>query len=216
MLTGKELGDAIAKAIELKKVKKADVATEFGVKAPSVSGWIKTGRISKEHLDKLVTYFSDVVGPEHFGINFDVNVTQAPDIQPAIPLISSVQAGTWAEIIDNFQPGDADEWLNTTTKHSGSSFALKVSGESMKNPGSRYSFDDGDIILVDPEKPYHNGSLVVVRLNGDKKATFKKLIIEEGKMYLKALNPDWPDPIIPMTDEAQICGVVFEKIVRFP
>lgn len=68
MLTGKELGTAIDEAIRLKGVKKADVAREFGIKPPSVTGWVQTGRIAKEHLGKLVEYFSDVVPPAHFGM----------------------------------------------------------------------------------------------------------------------------------------------------
>ena len=68
MLTRKELGPAMDEAIRMKGVKKADVAREFGVKPPSVTGWIQTGRIAKEHLGKLVEYFSDVVSPSHFGM----------------------------------------------------------------------------------------------------------------------------------------------------
>lgn len=68
MLTGQKLGEALASAIQMKGVSKADVARAFGVKPPSVQGWLKNGRISKEHIEKLLTYFSDVVGPEHWGI----------------------------------------------------------------------------------------------------------------------------------------------------
>ncbi len=69
MLTGKELGDALADAIRKKGVSKAEVARHFGVTPPSVQDWIKYGRISKIHLQTLLTYFSDVVGPEHWGFN---------------------------------------------------------------------------------------------------------------------------------------------------
>lgn len=68
MLTGKELGDAIAEAIRLKGVSKASVARHFGVKPPSISDWIKRGTIDKARLDELFIYFSSVVGPEHWGI----------------------------------------------------------------------------------------------------------------------------------------------------
>ncbi len=67
MLTGKELGDALADAIKKKGVSKAEVARHFGVTPPSVQDWIKFGRISKIHIQPLLTYFSDVVGPEHWG-----------------------------------------------------------------------------------------------------------------------------------------------------
>ena len=68
MLTGKELGAAIARAIELKGVPKTAVADHFGIRGPSIYDWIKHGRIGKQHLNELVAYFSDVVGPEHWGI----------------------------------------------------------------------------------------------------------------------------------------------------
>ncbi len=68
MLTGKELGDALRAAIEKKKVTKKAVADHFGVKPPSVQDWMNFGRIGKKHLNELVSYFSDVVGPEHWGI----------------------------------------------------------------------------------------------------------------------------------------------------
>lgn len=71
MLTGKQLGAAIAEAILKKGVKKADVARHFNVSPPSVQGWCDTGRIGKERLPELWTYFSDVVGPSHWGLRQD-------------------------------------------------------------------------------------------------------------------------------------------------
>lgn len=83
MLKGKELGVAIKQAIDLKIASgaianKADVARHFGIKAPSVYDWIKKGSISKDKLVKLWDFFSDVVGPEHWGI--DSGVYQAAKI----------------------------------------------------------------------------------------------------------------------------------------
>lgn len=69
MYSGEKLGQALAEAIQKKGVKKADVARAFGIKQPSISDWIKSGRIGKQHIDKLVEYFSDVVPPSHFGIH---------------------------------------------------------------------------------------------------------------------------------------------------
>lgn len=68
MLTGKELGAALEAAMERKQVRQHHVAAEFGIKQPSVSEWIKYGRIGKRHIPHLVTYFADVVGPEHWGL----------------------------------------------------------------------------------------------------------------------------------------------------
>lgn len=67
---------------------------------------------------------------------------------------------------------------------------------------------NGEIIFVDPEVEARNGSCVVVRQNGNSEATFKQLIIDGSQKYLKALNPNWPSPIIEMLPDATICGVV--------
>lgn len=69
MLTGKELGAAIGEAIRIKGVTKASVARHFHIKPPSISDWISRGTIDKAKLDELFAYFSDVVGPEHWGIS---------------------------------------------------------------------------------------------------------------------------------------------------
>lgn len=139
------------------------------------------------------------------------NVEPAPDIQGQIPLISWVTAGKWAEVIDIYQPGVADEWLPCIKKHSNRTFALRVKGMSMYNPMGKHTYSDGDIIFVDPEKDAVNGSRVVVRLEDSKEATFKQLVIEGEKMYLMALNPSWPDRIIEVNGNATICGVVIGK-----
>jgi SOS-response transcriptional repressor LexA len=72
-------------------------------------------------------------------------------------------------------------------------------------------FHEGDLIFVDPSVIPDHGKFVVVRLEQSNEATFKQLIIEEGKQYLKALNPDWPNRIIEVDEEATICGVIVFK-----
>ena len=98
---------------------------------------------------------------------------------------------------------------------SSKTFALKVRGISMYNPAQRESFQDGDIILVDPDRPADNGSLVIAMLEDTNESTFKKLYIEDGKYYLKPLNPSWQPQLIELKDATKICGVVFEKQVDF-
>ncbi|MDI9234338.1 hypothetical protein [Limnohabitans lacus] len=74
MLEGKELGAAITSAMEKKKVGPTVLAAAFGIKPPSVSDWKTRGCVKKNHLPKLIAYFSDVVGPEHWGLNSAENV----------------------------------------------------------------------------------------------------------------------------------------------
>ncbi len=235
MLNGKELGKAIDEAIKLKKASgaissKADVARYFGIKPPSIHGWISKGTISKSKLEKMWKYFSDVVGPDHWGLKewpefssieeikaelTNIEKIENDVLKKDVPLISWVQAGDWCEAINNFGfgSGDAEDWLWCPVRHSDKTFALRVNGVSMFNPDpyAKHTFKDGDIIYVDPNKQPINNSFVVVRLENENKATFKQLIIDGDHRFLRAINPDWPEKIIEIKNNAVICGVIIYK-----
>lgn len=134
------------------------------------------------------------------------NVELAPDIKGLYPLISWVQAGEWSEIVGAFGRGDAEDWLPCPVRCGKDTFVLRVKGQSMEP-----RFHDGEYIFVDPDVAADNGRFVVVRLTDSQEAIFKQLIVEGGRMYLKALNPDWPTRIIEVTENAEICGVVVFK-----
>ncbi|MFA7278615.1 MAG: hypothetical protein WC100_00805 [Sterolibacterium sp.] len=90
MLTKEALGAAIRAAIvEKKKITPQKVADDFGVKAPSVQGWMKTGRISKPNFEKLRQYMADVVGPEHWGLSQEAVSTRKTK-SPINPRIAAV------------------------------------------------------------------------------------------------------------------------------
>jgi SOS-response transcriptional repressor LexA len=78
----------------------------------------------------------------------------------------------------------------------------------MFNPHGERSFREGDLLFVDPDRLAEHRSLVIVRMEDAKEATFKQLIIEGERKFLKALNPGWPDPLIEINGEATIVGVV--------
>lgn len=134
------------------------------------------------------------------------NIAAGPEITRSVPLISSVQAGIWTGIVDNLQPGDAEEWVPVTKAVSKNAFALRVSGTSMEP-----DYREGDIIVVDPDASAHSGSMVVVRLNGDNEATFKKLAIDGSRIYLEPLNPRY-QPMEITGKDYTICGVVRQML----
>lgn len=131
-------------------------------------------------------------------------------INDTVPLISWVQAGEWCEAIDNYQPGDAEEWLRCTSPHGSHTYALRVRGVSMEP-----EFKEGEIIIVDPESQPENNAYVIVRLLDSNEVTFKQLIIEGNRKILRALNPAWPGGMIELDDNAVLCGRVIEKHVRY-
>lgn len=139
--------------------------------------------------------------------------TEQVKILGAVPLISSVQAGAWSEVFDPFAPGVAEEWLPCPVRHGPRTYAVKVRGESMRNPDGRPSYNDGDILFVDPDRSANHGDRVIVRLDDQAEATFKQLLIEDGRKMLKALNPDWKPRYVEINGNATISGVVIGKWV---
>ena len=116
------------------------------------------------------------------------------------PVLSWVQAGTWTEAREL---PTAAERLNCPLPCGPGTFVLKVAGESMAP-----RFPDGNYIFVDPDVTAESGSFVVVRRPDDGAATFKQLVVEDGRRYLKAANPAWPEPIVEAQPDAAVCGVV--------
>ena len=143
----------------------------------------------------------------------DENVAPARDLRNEVPLISWVQAGDWRNLEDNFHAGDAERWVATNASVGKHSFALRIVGDSMTNPGGAPSFPEGTIIIVDPEREASTGRYVVVRQKSDTECTFKQLVRDAGKHYLKPLNPRYP--LLEMLPDAVICGVLVQAVMDF-
>lgn len=215
-----ERHERIARAINLSGLKKGEIAAACKVANSAVTQWIsgESKSLKPENLFALakVTGFSAKwlavgEGPE----SLDNNVEPGPESKGLIPLISWVQAGAWSEVVDLYAVGDAEDWLPCPANHGPRCFALRVRGESMFDPHGRRSFREGDIVFVDPERQAENGSLVIAKLTDSQEATFKQLVIEDEKRYLKALNPAWPERMMPINGSCQIVGVVFSKVEMF-
>lgn len=111
-----------------------------------------------------------------------------------VPLISWVEAGQLKDISDPFEPGDADEWVTASeSRPSESAFALRVTGASMTNPDPEavYSFPEGTVLLVDPNRSVDPGDFVIAKDVDTQQATFKRLAYDGGRWYLRPLNPNF-------------------------
>ncbi|ARU94587.1 LexA family protein [Tatumella citrea] len=143
------------------------------------------------------------------GDNFQFAGTYTPGKR--YPVLSSVQAGCWAEAIEAYSISEISEWLESDAHIQGDAFWLKVEGDSMTAP-TGLSVPEGMYVLFDTGKDAINGSLVIAKLVDSNEATFKKLIIDGGK-FLKGLNPAWP--MIPINGNCKIIGVAVEAKMRF-
>lgn len=126
-----------------------------------------------------------------------------------LPVIGSIAAGTWCEAVDNFNPGDADEWIEAPGPVGPNAFILRVDGISMEP-----LFNAGDKVVIDPALEAQPGQYVVAKRLSDHGVTLKQLRQEGSEFYLYALNPNWPERIIRLTEEWHICGRARWKIVE--
>lgn len=141
----------------------------------------------------------------------DQNTDEGPALGRRLyPVISEVVAGEWCEISDRFAPGEAEEWRGCHKDLGPNGFVLRVTGDSMTvtTPGAPHTFPAGMLLYVKAGKDFHPGQYVIVRREGEKKATFKKLTSVDGELFLEAINPDWPNRYLKLQDGDTICGIV--------
>lgn len=129
----------------------------------------------------------------------------APPLRGRVPVISDVQAGHFTEMVDNYHPGDADEWVDVSCAVNRHTFALVVTGDSMEP-----EFPAGVRVVVEPDMQFENGDYVVAG-NGEG-ATLKQIVRDGNDWYLKPLNDRYP---IKPLGNARVIGVVRQMIKTF-
>lgn len=148
---------------------------------------------------------------------FDGNTSIGPEIKGKVPLISFVQAGQFSSIVDNFHPGEAEHWIETSVPIHQHTYALRVKGDSMRNPNGDPTFPEGSVIVVEPDAITSladmAGQFVIMKRGADDEATFKKLVRDSGKFWLMPLNPQYERMEVVEGDVC--CGVVRSKEQRF-
>ena len=161
----------------------------------------------EEKMQILADKFNVDISYLDHGTGLEPNVTAPfPVAGRLVPVISWVQAGSWTTV-DSVPAGTQfEEWLPPNPKCGKNGYGLEVVGESMLP-----DFRPGDKIYVNPDfqiTDLKTGDLVIVSCQGDSEATFKKLIVESGNMYLQPLNPDWPEKTIALEDGCKLVGKV--------
>lgn len=129
---------------------------------------------------------------------------EAPDRMYRYPVVSWVAAGGWTEAVEPLPTGIGDRYEISDYKAKGPAFWLEVRGDSM-TALSGTSIPEGMMILVDTEADVRPGKFVVAKLPNSEEATFKKLVEDAGRRYLKPLNPEYS--MIKCTDDCKIIGV---------
>ena len=96
---------------------------------------------------------------------------------------------------------------NELVKNRDATFYARVSGESMIGAG----LDDGDLLVIDRSLFPENGKIAVCLVDGE--FTVKRIVQEDGKLYLKAENEKYKPIELKQENELIIWGVV-EYVIK--
>ena len=139
------------------------------------------------------------------GVQLTRSAANASNVQ--LPLFASIPAGS----PDMFEATDAPERLRfipTTLgiSNPGKAFAVRVRGDSMIDAG----IFSGDIVVLEKKEP-RTGDIVAALVDGEN--TLKRFMSENGRVYLKAENRDYPN--IEPQEKLDIQGVVVSVLRTF-
>ncbi len=123
------------------------------------------------------------------------------------PLVGKIAAGYPIEKYENDDSLDLADLFGPRVGQSGSTFALRVDGESMKDEGIL----DGDYIIIERRDTARNGERVVALLpNGE--TTLKSYFRESDHIRLQPANPDFEAIRV---KECTIQGIVIGVLRRY-
>lgn len=203
-------GDSISMGSDFAR----DIETSLGLKR----GWMDVlHKASKPSPSELMQKIRDI---ENAGEANDhpvpegttsVGMTSQPSM---VPILSWVAAGSWS----NVEPVTFEDAIGEAPKPPNLSkfgFALRVQGQSMLP-----EFKPGEVIYVEPQTGFlalKDSDLVIVQCNDDREATFKQLVLGETSddMYLRPLNPNWPEQRMVPMGECNLVGKVVGKYVEY-
>ncbi len=123
-----------------------------------------------------------------------------------IPIYGTIPAGMAVEAEQDHLGTVSIDSISAGVGKGQKTFALQVRGDSMI--GAQIS--DGDLAVLEMREP-RSGEIVAALIDGE--TTLKRYVVENGRPYLKAENPNYPD-LIP-SEELIIQGVMVALIRRY-
>lgn len=205
--------DRIEQVLKEKGISNPEFQKKLGIQSQHWNNWKKRGVPYKmlfpiaEELGLNIDWLAHGKGKKYSDRLQESHADYIDVISGLVPLISWVKASSWAESIENYAIEDVEKWLPCPEKHSKSTYALKVIGDSMTSPYlGNISYPDGTFIYVDPEREVVNGSKVIAKVTNKNEVTFKVYREDAGKKWLMPLNPVYEK--IEFIEGMTICGVV--------
>jgi repressor LexA len=124
----------------------------------------------------------------------------------SVPIYGAIPAGRPVEAAQEQEGCVLIDVDTLGIKPTARTFGLKVQGDSMIGK----SIIDGDIVVIEHGVQPRSGDVVAALIDGQ--VTLKTFVLQQGKPYLRAENPRYPN-LIPQ-EELQIQGVMVALVRR--
>jgi SOS-response transcriptional repressor LexA len=209
------IGQRIKARMETLSLDQSAVARSLGIEPQSVQQWLTGQTTPRGYRIRALAQLLEIQpwellgGPDEQKFNARP-LAEVPDVagrgRPAVrmvPRLAWVSAGPFEHIEKTDEFAHTQDWDLPSRPMSPAAYSLRVDGDSMEP-----EFPNGCIIFVESRARAAHGDYVVVKLDESDQATFKQLVCDGPRRYLKPVNPRYP--IIPIEQSATICGVVRE------
>ena len=123
-----------------------------------------------------------------------------------VPVLNYAQCGAWTDFTDlEFPVGIADRYEQAKTIDENAFFII-AKGDSMVGAG----INEGDLLLVEPNKRVENGDIVLASIDGEK--TVKRIKMADDHVLLHPMNPDFETIVI--TDPDKLEKLIVYRVSR--
>ena len=121
-----------------------------------------------------------------------------------VPIYGEIPAGMSVLAEQSAEGHVSLDTSSVNASKNGRTFALRVRGDSMIGA----HILDGDIVILEDRKDAQNGDIVAALIDGE--TTLKRYVMDHGRPYLKAENPEFPD--LRPARELRIQGVMVSLV----
>ena len=194
--------DNIKKLREERNLTQAQLADVLGLTRPAITQWESGWSTPRMGMIEKLAEFFDV--PKSVIIDGDV-VASIPGARPArgvptvkVPLVGRVHAGPAGEP-DVYE--ELDEYVDIPQTYldiDPECVVVDFEGDCM-----RPDFGDTTSLIISPNSPFSNGSIVVVSIDGADYVV-RRMEQTARELRLKASNPSYEDIVIPRDEEHQV------------
>ena len=174
----------------------ADLAIAFGVRSKNSIAKVVNTLVSEKEIEKDPKGRIKIVSMPQSDESFSAMT---------LPLFGPIAAGFAAPVEEHAEEKITLE--NYLVKNRAATFLLRVKGDSMINASIR----EGDLVIVDRKRQPKIEDIVVGIMDGE--FTLKRLKKGQGKYYLQAENPEYPDLFA--MEELKIAGVVTGTVRKY-